>query len=393
MKKRKPKSSLIVHLVQAKDGSWKIKKRKNWEKAEEILKQVVTHPEKGLITQTQFSENPVSTTPHHAIPSYSQTIEAKQEFLWQQLAKVKLGEALHQWLESIQNPYTLKSYSTSIDELISNGFLNPDWSLQQFSLLSPDQIIDQIKTSLIQVKEKNRTSVSKQWSMRTKEARIACFLSLTRYLSRKSEGMIRRGVPCKDGLQKTFSIKPRKVKSEALTRSQIVCFFEELDLLNPRDAMIARLCLQGGKRINEVLSLQTNQIDFEKKCILFHQSKSKFSDDFTVISFEKPAATVLLNDLKEYIGKRSGTVFITAKGKSIKQNQVDRNFMKAGKRAGILFRVSPHNLRATAVTLWKEDGFSDSLIMKATGHASSEMVHKYDKSDLAENVTKQSCLI
>lgn len=141
-----------------------------------------------------------------------------------------------------------------------------------------------------------------------------------------------------------------------------------------------------------MLSLRVDQIDYEKKQIVFHQSKSKFTDDFTVISFERPATFALLNELKVYIEDRKDLVFVTANGKELKQNQVDRNFMKAGRRAGIPFRVSPHNLRATAVTLWKEDGFSDSLIMKATGHSSSEMVHKYDKTDLMDNVTRKTSL-
>lgn len=412
MKKRKSKPSLTVRLVQSKDGSWKIQNRRNWQKAEKILKQAIQlSKERKVIVYSQtksqlddsnlglkkIAQNETNSIVHlHKVistPSYAKTQELKQEAIWQQLAQVKVLDALNQWLDSIQNPRTQKSYKISIEEFIARGFLDPNWSLQQFSLLSPDQIIDTIKTIPIYIKDLNGKETSRQWSMRTRETRIACFLSFTRYLSRKSEGMIRRGVPSKDGIEKTFSEKPRKVKTEAMTRSQVARFFEELDQLNSRDAMIGRLCLHGAKRINEVLALKVEQIDFGKKQILFHQSKSKFSDDFTVINFEKPAAEVLLRDLKRYIGERKGLVFVTANGKGIDQRQVDRNFYKAGQRAGLPFRVSPHNLRATAVTLWKEDGFSDSLIMKATGHASSEMVHKYDKSDLADNVTKKSCLI
>ena len=125
---------------------------------------------------------------------------------------------------------------------------------------------------------------------------------------------------------------------------------------------------------------------------MFKRSKSKIADDFTIISFEKPAARTFLEDLRAYIGQRTGNVFVTSSLQAVQKTQVDRNFARAGKRAGIPFRVSPHNLRATAVTLWKEDGFSDSLIMHATGHASSAMVHCYDRSDIANNVTKKSCL-
>jgi integrase len=183
------------------------------------------------------------------------------------------------------------------------------------------------------------------------------------------------------------------VKTEALTRSQLIRFFEELDKINQRDATIARLCLHGAKRISEVIHLRTDQINYEKQQIQFKQSKSKLADDFTIISFERSAAKALFDHLKNYIEDRQGLVFTTSQGRLIQKTQVDRNFAKAGERAGIPFRVSPHNLRATAVTLWKEDGFPDSLIMKATGHASAEMVNRYDKTDIADNVTKKSCLL
>lgn len=325
-------------------------------------------------------------------PSYRAMLEAKQEVIWRNLAYISVGEAGKEWLSTIQNACTRIAYKTSMDELMERRFIMSEWSLQEFSLISPEKIIDRIKTVPIFIKDKFGVELPEQWSIKTREARISCFLAFTRYLSRKTEGIIRKGVPCKEGTGKTFSPKPRKVKTDAMTRSQLVRFFEELDKINFRDAMIARLCLHGAKRISEVLGLKTDQIDYEKKQILFRQSKSRFFDDFTIISFEKRSAKILLDDLKRYIGERKGIVFITAHGKGVKKTQVDRNFSKAGEKGGIPFRVSPHNLRATAVTLWKEDGFSDSLIMHATGHASSEMVHCYDRSDMANNVTKKSCL-
>ncbi len=412
MKKQKSKTSITVRLVQKSDGTWKIKKGPNSQKAEKILKETMnsasgqmilyqsdqSHPSKSSSDKDFFPDvvedcgNLVTAKPLFST-SYRKTLEMKEEVIWNSLAKVKLLDAMDQWFETIINPRTKKSYKMAMKELISRDLLDPQCSLQQFSLISPDMVIDSIKTMSVFSKDRKGKETAKPWTMKTREARIACFLAFTRYLSRKTEGMIRRGIPSKDGIEKTFSSPSRKVKTDALSRSQIVSFLQEMDKLNPRDAMIARLCLHGGKRINEVLSLRVDQVDFEKKRITFHQSKSKFSDDFTVISFERPAAEALLNDLRQYIGERKDLVFVTANGKGLLQCQVDRNFVKAGRRAGIPFRVSPHNLRATAVTLWKEDGFSDSLIMKATGHSSSEMVHRYDKTDIADNVTKKSCVI
>ena len=224
--------------------------------------------------------------------SYRKVLEAKQEIAWNKLQYICVQDAIEEWLLTIQNPCTRRSYKNSMQELIERRFFDPYASLQLFSLLSPEKIIDNIKTAPLFIKGKTGQLISQQWSIRTREARISCFLAFTRYLSRKTEGIIRRGVPSKEGIEKTFSPKPRKVKTAALTRSQLIIFFEELEKINSRDTMIAKLCLHGAKRINEVLCLKTDQIDYEKRQITFKQSKSKIADDFTIISFEKSSARV-----------------------------------------------------------------------------------------------------
>ena len=271
---------------------------------------------------------------------------------------------------------------------MKNGFIRSTLTVQQFACQSPDLIIDRISSTHFQNEK------GKIWSKATKEARIAAFLSFTRYLSRKTDGIVRRGIPSREGISKTFGgAKRKKVSTQDLSRKQIGDFLRELDAINPRDGLLARVILQGAKRISEVLSLQIEQIDFEAKKIHFTQSKSRYIDDQTIISFEKSDAREWLEIIRKYIGDRKGHVFVTSAGNPISQTQIDRNFALAGKRAGIPFRVSPHCFRATAITLWKKDGFSDSDIMKATGHASAEMVHKYDKTDIADNVTKKISLI
>lgn len=325
--------------------------------------------------------------------NYRQIIEMKNERLWQALSNVNLQIAIAEWLETITNPCTRISYTTSMKELLKRGFLDTNWNLQIFSVISSNAIIDQIKVKTIYIQDKNQKETKQEWSIRTKEARISCLLAFVRYLSRKTEGLITKAVPNKTGLERTFSPHSKKVKTEALSRSQLYRFMQELEKINSRDALIAKLCLHGAKRINEVLSLEVYQIDFEKKQISFKQSKSNLTDDFTIINFEKRRAQALLQELREYINTRKGLVFLTKNSKAVRKTQIDRNFSKAGKNAFISFRVSAHNLRTTAITLWKEDGFSDSLIMKASGHSSSKMVNRYDRTDIADNVTSRSYLL
>ncbi|AHK63821.1 Phage integrase family protein (plasmid) [Chlamydia avium 10DC88] len=93
--------------------------------------------------------------------------------------------------------------------------------------------------------------------------------------------------------------------------------------------------------------------------------------------------------IKNYIGNRNGLVFITKTGKSVDLKQLAGTFAKAGSQANIPFKVTPHVLRATAVTEYKRMGCSDSDIMKVTGHSSSKMIHAYDKSIRSENASKK----
>jgi len=98
-----------------------------------------------------------------------------------------------------------------------------------------------------------------------------------------------------------------------------------------------------------------------------------------------------MNDLQKFLEERSGFLFTTRNGKKVSSVQLQRTYAKAGGRAGISFKVTPHVLRATFVTHLKCQGFADSEIMKVTGHASSEMVHAYDRSDQKNNISSRIC--
>ncbi len=72
---------------------------------------------------------------------------------------------------------------------------------------------------------------------------------------------------------------------------------------------------------------------------------------------------------------------------------IDANLAKAGNHAAIPFKVTPHVLRTSTVTYFKQQGFHDSDIMKVTGHASAAMVNAYDKTSLEANATEKVQLV
>lgn len=309
------------------------------------------------------------------LETYEQASSFKSNLIWKHLDSISVEEAISHWLPTL-SPKTQISYRSGIKKLIELGWLNPMMNLQQFALVNHENIIDRIK-------------LFQDWAENTRQARAACYISFTGFLSRRLQGMIKKAVPNKEGHAKTFFNVYEKVKTPAMTQAQWISFFRELEKINPRDCLIGKVILQGGKRVNEVLLLQINQIDWSLKEITFVQSKMRSHYKETVISYPDS----IMNQLKEYVGGRSGRVFITRSGKPVMINQLAVTFAKAGKAAGIPFKISPHVLRASAVTYLKQQGFQDSDIMRVTGHATSEMVYAYDKSSRADNASKKVNLI
>lgn len=307
--------------------------------------------------------------------SYEEAQSLKQEALWKNLSEVSVGQAISEWLTTL-SALTSKNYLSGMKRLAELKLISLEMTLQQFTLVNHNATIDKIK-------------VIPNLSECSKQARAACYISFTQFLCRRTQGMISKAVPSKEGVSKTFYRVREKVATEAMTKMQWSEFLDELEKINKRDCLIAKIILQGGKRMSEVLSLTTRAIDFNLREITFQQSKTKGYKKETIITYNQE----IMGELKEYIGSRKGLVFITKTGGSVMANQLSINFAKAGERAGIPFRITPHVLRASTITYLKVSGFSDSDVMKISGHASSEMVNAYDKSDRAQNASKKVSLV
>jgi len=307
--------------------------------------------------------------------SFKNAIDLKNETIWSKLKDIRVEQAIFHWSDSLQK-LTCRNYLSGMNRLVDMGMLDPQASLQQFALMNHEAVLDQIK-------------LVPDWQESTRQARAACYISFTRFLNRRTQRVIERAMPSREGVNKTFYKVREKVTTKAMTQSQWTKFLDALGKINPRDAMIAKVLLQGGKRVSEALQLRSEQIDFENNQICFVQSKTKGMHREIVISY--PYEFMVM--LRGYIGDREGTIFVTCNGRQVQPTQLERSFYKAGIVAGVPFKVTPHVMRASVVTYLKRQGFSDSEIMKVTGHASSEMVHAYDKSQQADNITQKINLI
>ncbi|MBU2646376.1 site-specific integrase [bacterium] len=307
---------------------------------------------------------------HLTLPdTYDGSQSVKNDTIWKQLGTLSVGDALDMWFQTLRS-LTEANYKSGFRQLIALNFVNRELTLQQFSLINHEAVVDEVK-------------LIRQWSEATRQARAAAYISFTGFLQRRTQGIIHKAVTNKEGVNKTFFKIRDKVKTNALSQLETRMFIQEIEKINSRDALIAKLLLQGGKRKAEVLGLKTEQIDFVSQTITYTQSKTRGMEKVTVINYPPH----VMSDLKRYIGQRTGLVFITRNGHRISPFQIDRNFLRAGRQAGIPFRVTPHVLRVTLVTRLKELKIQDTDIMKITGHANPAQLASYDKSDLSENAT------
>jgi len=307
--------------------------------------------------------------------SYQNAMALKEESTWSSMRGVTIGEAIIAWLNTFKI-LTRQNYASGVNMLVELGMIDPFSSLQSLALINHESIVDRIKL------------VSK-WNETTRQSRAACYISFTGFLQRRTHGLIRKAMPSKEGASKTFYKTREKVSTNAMTQRQWISFLDALESINYRDALIAKIILQGGKRVSEVLSLKTDQVDWANNCIKFKQAKTNGLDKEIVIHYSK----YIMGELASYVGDRQGIVFVTYNNKAISQTQLRRTFAKAGIKANLPFKISPHVLRASLVTYLKQQSFSDCDIMKVTGHASSETVNAYDKSLQSDNPTKQIKLV
>jgi len=307
--------------------------------------------------------------------SFEHAKSLRDNFIWEQLDQTKVEEAIVYWLLTL-SPKTCINYQSGMRKLTTLGLLDPTLNLQAFALINHDAIVDQIK-------------LVSEWTECSRQARAACYISFTRFLNRRTQGIIDRARPNKEGTAKTFFKVYEKVKTSAMTQVQWTQFLDALEKISPREALIAKVILQGAKRVSEVLSLKVDQIDWERRKIRFAQSKTKGLKKETVITYPES----VIEKLRAYVGERKGAVFITKFGKNVDLRWLAKLFAQAGRVAALPFKITPHVLRASTVTYLKQQGFADSDIQKITGHASSAMVYAYDKSPQEENASQRVSLV
>lgn len=206
-----------------------------------------------------------------SFPTHKEALKNKKSNLWNQLEKISVREAISLWLGTL-NGLTQDSYAKWMNRLIEMDLVSPEMNLQTFSLVNQNVVVDKIK-------------LVAEWSETTRQSRAACFISFTGFLDRRTEGVIKKAVPSREGVNRTFFKVHDEVVTEAMNQCQWIAFLSELEKINHRDCLIAKTILQGAKRKSEVLELKLNQINWKTREISFKQKKTGGREQITVITY------------------------------------------------------------------------------------------------------------
>jgi integrase/recombinase XerD len=307
---------------------------------------------------------------------HQQATSIKKEIIWQNMENISLKTMVIEWV-SYMSPITRKNYLSGMNRLSALRIVDLNYSLQEISLLNHETVFDRI--SNVQL-----------WSECSKQSRAALYISLTRFLSRKTDGIIKKATPRTGEANRTFFRVREKVKTEALKEEEWKKIIKTMELHNHRDALIAKLCLQGARRIHEVLELKIPQINREKSQILFILNKTRGLIKHVMVT----VPVSVMQDIVTYIkSRKKGYVFITSKRNRVHYSQVLRSLKKASRTTSIRKKIHTHVLRTSAITHIRSLGFQDFEIQRLTGHSSTQMLNAYDKTSIEDNTSQKVSLI
>jgi integrase/recombinase XerD len=191
----------------------------------------------------------------------------------------------------------------------------------------------------------------------------------------------------------TITLPRRKApKVEYLTNAEIQAIRRSIDTFRSSGARLRALfetLLSTGMRISEVLSLNRDSIDFERKEAVIVGKGGKTRNVF----FSEDA----LRWIRRYLGRRQDSdpaLFVTygENPNRLSRGDIPRFLKAAGKLAGLNKRVTPHLLRHTFCTNLRNNGADISLIRELAGHQDIQTTVRYylgtDKQVLKDAVAK-----
>lgn len=194
----------------------------------------------------------------------------------------------------------------------------------------------------------------------------------------------------RDELGVTVTTQPKKLPYVP-TEEELKCYYDVVwRTRNTKHMVLIKVLLYTGIRVQELVNVKIEDIDFDRCQIRINQGKRKkdrmvpFPHDF--------GETLMLFVNSE---KDNGCVYLfeSNRKKPYTTRAIRQILADYAKEAGMKHSISPHKLRHFLFTWLKKQGIDDALIQPYSGHETRQSLEIYSKLSLADAQGKYNDVI
>jgi integrase/recombinase XerD len=187
----------------------------------------------------------------------------------------------------------------------------------------------------------------------------------------------------------SYAKTPKQLPRTILTPKEIEKLLKVPDINTPlgyRDRAILEVLYSTGIRLQELLDLKPEDIDFEKGFLRVNRGKG---DKDRVVPLGKIAAKYLENYLKLVRidlarARHSEYLFLSLSGSQPDRSSLRKRLLRYAKKARLNKRVSPHVFRHTCATHLIQNKANIRCIQEILGHKSLDTTQKYTQITITD---------
>ena len=184
-----------------------------------------------------------------------------------------------------------------------------------------------------------------------------------------------------------LNVRRPKVDYESRTlgldRNELGAFLVQAGVGSARDHALASLLALNGLRISEGLGADVEDLDFERghrTLKIVRKGGKRVTIPLAPGTLSAVVRQHTSRALDLYLGeRRTGPIFLGAKGGRMDRHAADRTVKRLARRAGIAKRISPHSLRHSFITAALDAGVALRDVQEAASHADPRTTMRYDR--------------
>lgn len=183
-------------------------------------------------------------------------------------------------------------------------------------------------------------------------------------------------------------LKQQQKKIETMTVGELNTIFRTFkkDIYTEfRDYVVCHVMLDSFARVESVLSIKVEDIDFDQKTVIFQRTKNKRVHMMPISNRTLKLINELIEEMEDF---DSEYLFLTVFGDPLKPDAFRKHFREIVARSGIKKRIHPHLYRHTASKMFLEQGGSLRVLQSYLSHADASTTAIYAHV-LDETIKKQ----